>query len=192
MSLSIEEETSITRLISLHPTCLRSRLQQKLIASPLPFYTVELYTLLASLARCLTLTLTLTLKRAQRASTIGVKLVSSTSQSTPMSECMAHYGKMFNSSIPLSHNGSSQSSDCFSTTSHQHTTASSSTFEPSPFSFPPDEATLLSSGLLDQISLENIKSQLKRMSSTASCGNDGITVIMLRTLLDTTFPEHLF
>ena len=61
MSLSIEDETSIPRLISLHPTCLRSRLQQTLISSFLPFYTVELYTLLATLARCLTLTLTLTL-----------------------------------------------------------------------------------------------------------------------------------
>ena len=67
------------------------------------------------------------LKRAQRASTIGVNLVSSTSQSTPMSECMAPYSKMFNSSIPLSHNGSRQSSDSFSNTSHQHMIASSST-----------------------------------------------------------------
>ena len=42
MTLSIEDETSISRLISLHLTCLRSRLQQKLISSLLSFYTVEL------------------------------------------------------------------------------------------------------------------------------------------------------
>ena len=131
------------------------------------------------------------LKRAQRASIIGVNLVSSTRQSTPMSECIAHYSKMFNSPIELSHHRSSKSSASCSTSGYQHPTTSSSSFEPSPFSVPPDEATLLASGLLDQISIENIKSQLKRMSTTASCGNDGITVIMLRTLLDTTFPEHL-
>ena len=48
MSLSIEDETSIPRLISLHPTCLRSRLQQTLISSLLPFYRVEPCTSLRS------------------------------------------------------------------------------------------------------------------------------------------------
>ena len=55
-----------------------------------------------------------------------------------------------------------------------------------------NDKSLLDSGLVPQISPANIKFQLGRMSTTTSCDNDGITVIMLRTLLDTSFIEHLF
>ena len=55
-----------------------------------------------------------------------------------------------------------------------------------------DDKSILDSGHMSQISPANIKFQLGRMSTTASCSNDSITVIMLRTLLDTSFIEHLF
>jgi len=50
---------------------------------------------------------------------------------------------------------------------------------------------VLASGLLDTVTTDKIKFQLGRMSSTSSCGSDGIAVIMLRQLLATTFPQHL-
>ena len=39
------------------------------------------------------------LKCAQRASTVGINMVSSSDKSTPMSECIDHYTKMFHSPI---------------------------------------------------------------------------------------------
>jgi len=57
---------------------------------------------------------------------------------------------------------------------------------------PRDERTLPDSGLLARISSEKFQCQLGLMSSTASCGTDGITVMMPRTLLDTSCTEHLF
>jgi len=50
---------------------------------------------------------------------------------------------------------------------------------------------VLASGLLDTVISDKIKFQLGRMSSTSSCGSDGIPVIMLCHLLQTTFPQHL-
>jgi len=55
-----------------------------------------------------------------------------------------------------------------------------------------NENILVASRLLDQISTEKIRLQLDRMSTTTACGIDGITVIMLRHLLDTTFTHHLY
>ena len=132
------------------------------------------------------------LKRAQRASTLGVNLVSSTEQSTPMQECIEHYSKLFNSAIQLLNTHSDRSSSTVSNSSKDYPTPSFTTVEPTSFLSPPDETTLLESGLLDLISSEKIKSQLARMSTSASCGNDGITVVMLRPLLDTSFTQHLF
>jgi len=55
-----------------------------------------------------------------------------------------------------------------------------------------DENILVASRLLDQISTEKIRMQLERMSTTTACGTHGITVIMLRHLLDTTFTHYLY
>jgi len=43
------------------------------------------------------------LKRTQRSSSVGVQLVSSTSMSTPMEECVNHYSKVFNGILGHSH-----------------------------------------------------------------------------------------
>jgi len=136
------------------------------------------------------------LKRAQRASMVGQQMVSSTGQSTPMEECIEHYSKMFNSSasssIPsagpfrytLNNLGFSHPQPPFLTSSSSRIPALQSS-EPFP------ESTFLASGLLAHISIDKIKVQLGRMSSTASSSTDSITVIMLRYLLETTFPTHL-
>jgi len=54
-----------------------------------------------------------------------------------------------------------------------------------------DEATVLASGLLDTVTTDKITFKLSRMSSTSSCDSDGITVIMLRHLPETPFPQQL-
>jgi len=55
----------------------------------------------------------------------------------------------------------------------------------------PDEITLHESGLMALISIDKIKFQVCQMCTTSACGNDGITVIMLLHLLETSFTEHL-
>ena len=132
------------------------------------------------------------LKRAQRASTVGVNLVSSTDQSTSMHECIKHYSKMLNSPTPLSNMDSDKHISSSSHSARLHEPTAFTRVDRTPLVDPPDERTLLDPGLLDRISSEKIKSQLGLVSSTASCGTDGITVMMLRTLLDTSFTQHLF
>ena len=136
------------------------------------------------------------LKRAQRASTACLQLISSTPQSTPMQECIDHYSKIFNltDSGSPAQPGLSRAPLTEIDSSPPPPSPASPVIQPapSPQSFqPPDESNLLASGLLDHISIDKIKIQLGRMSSSASCGSDGITVIMLRHLLITTFPKHL-
>ena len=53
------------------------------------------------------------------------------------------------------------------------------------------EQHIVSSGLADMISPGGIKSKIRQISSSSSGGSDGITVIMLRHLLDTSFPDYL-
>jgi len=48
----------------------------------------------------------------------------------------------------------------------------------------PDKITLHESRLIDIISNDKIKFQVRQMSTTSTCGNDGITVIMLWYLLE--------
>ena len=133
------------------------------------------------------------LKHTQRASTVGVHMVSSTINSTPMEECIAHYTKMFNFPIPSSQLQSTQpaSSVMDSESESQRILVSNITHDKNSLFAPIDESTLLTSQLLDRISPDNIKLQLARMSTTTSCGNDGISVIILRHLKDTTFIKHL-
>jgi len=130
-------------------------------------------------------------KRAQRTSTTGLKMVSATSTLTPMAECIDHYSTIFNTSDQISN---------FQGIRPDHTPDSPSHSLNTPFSsilpnIPPcptfDEATLLGSGLLDTVTTDKMKFQLARMSSTSSCCSDGIPVIILRHLLETTFPQHL-
>jgi len=130
-------------------------------------------------------------KRAQRTSTTGLKMVSATSTLTPMAECIDHYSTIFNTSDQISN---------FQGIRPDHTPDSPSHSLNTPFSsilpnIPPcptfDEATLLGSALLDTVTTDKMKFQLARMSSTSSCCSDGITVIILRHLLETTFPQHL-
>ena len=108
-----------------------------------------------------------------------------------MVESIEYHSKMFNFPMSFSNNSSRQHGSSVSDAGHHSV----------PFSFgsvngrsefcTPDEATLLDSGLLARISPETIKFQLARMSTTSSCGNDGIFVIMLRSLVNTSFIEHL-
>jgi len=136
------------------------------------------------------------LKRAQRASAVAQQMVSSTGQSTPMEECIEHYSKMFNSSASASipsagPSGYTLNNLCFSPPQPPALPSCSSRIPALQSSEPFPESTLLASGLLAHISIDKILVQLGRMSSTASCGTDGITVIMLRHLLETSFPKHL-
>ena len=131
-------------------------------------------------------------KRTQRASTVGVNLVSSTDQSTPIHECIKHYSKMLNSPTLLTNMDSDKLISFSSHSARLYEPSAFSRVDRTPLLDPPDERMLLDSGLLDRISPEKIKYQLGLMSSTASSGTDGITVMMLRTLLDTSFTQHLF
>jgi len=136
------------------------------------------------------------LKCAQQASVVAQPMVSSTGQSTPMEECIEHYSKIFNSSASSSIPSAGPSrytlnNLCFSPPHPPALTSCSSRIPALQSSEPFPELTLLASGLLAYISIDKIKVQLGRMSSTASCGTDGITVIMLRHLVETSFPKLL-
>jgi len=136
------------------------------------------------------------LKRAQRASVVGQHMVSSTGQSTLMEECIEHYSKMFNSSASSSIPSAGPSRYTlnnlgFSPPDPPSLPSFSSRIPALQCSEPFPESTLLASRLLAHISIDKIKVQLGHMCSTASCGTDGITVIMLRHLLETSFPKHL-
>jgi len=130
-------------------------------------------------------------KRAQRTSTTDLKMVSATSTSTPMAECIDHYSTIFNPSDHLPNLQGRRPNHRPDSSSHSLNTPLSSILP----NIPPcpifDEATVLASGLLDTVTTDKIKFQLGRMSSTSSSGSDGITVIMLCHLLATTFPQHL-
>jgi len=130
-------------------------------------------------------------KRAQRKSTTGLQMVSATSTSTPMAECIDHYSTMFDTRDHIPNFAAIRPDNTRDSPSHSLNTPLSSKQPNIPPCSTFDEATLLGSGLLDTITTDKIKFQLGRMSSTSSCGNDGITVIMLRHLLETTFPQHL-
>jgi len=136
------------------------------------------------------------LKRAQRASVVGQQMVSATGQSTPIEECIEHFSKMFNSaaSSAIPSPGPSRYypfNNLGFSPPQPSSLPSSSSISALQSSEPFPESTLLASGLLAHISIDKIKVQLGRMSFTASCGTDGITVIMLRYLLETSFPKHL-
>jgi len=133
------------------------------------------------------------LKRAQGASSIAVHLVSSTDQSTPMEECIKHYTTMFNPLIPSSnHTFYSPTSFTVPASEPLLSIPKVPSINAIPLFSSLNETTLLDPGLLDQISPDKIKFQLSRMSTTSSCSTDGITVIMLRYLQDTSFTEHLY
>jgi len=110
-----------------------------------------------------------------------------------MEECIKHYTTMFHPLIPTS-NRTFYSPTSFTVPPSEPVLSISKV--PSIHAVPllslPDETTLLDSGLLDQISPDKIKFQLSRMSTSSSSGTDGITVIMLRYLQDTSFTEHLY
>ena len=91
------------------------------------------------------------LKRAQRASTIGVHMVSSTIYSTPMEECIAHYTKMFNFTIPASQLQSTQSASSVLESESQGIPISHITHDQNSILASIDESTLLASQLLDRI-----------------------------------------
>jgi len=131
------------------------------------------------------------LKRAQRASTMGVNLVCSKEHSTPMDECIDHYSKMFNPSSSFCNNQSRASCYQDDYSGAESLRPTTSTMTPSSLYAIPDEITLNESGLIALISIDKIKFQVCQMSTTSACGNDGITVIMLRHLLETSFTEHL-
>jgi len=131
------------------------------------------------------------IKRTQHSSSVGVQLVSSTSMSTPMEECVNHYSKVFNGILAHSH--PLYKFHLLTDLPFLSTVQSSPSrvSEDSSIPFLYDENILVASRLLDQISTEKLCSQLDRMSTTTACGIDGITVIMLRHLLDTPFTDHL-
>jgi len=130
-------------------------------------------------------------KRAQRTSAIGLKMVSATSTSTPMAESIDHYSTIFDTSDHNPNFQAIRTDHTPNSPSHSRNTYVSSILPNIPSCPTFDEVTVLASGLLDTVTTDKIKFQLGRMSSTSSCGSDGITVIMLRHLLETTFPQHL-
>jgi len=130
-------------------------------------------------------------KRAQRTSTTGLQMVSATSMSTPMAESIDHYSTIFNTSDDIPNFQATRPDNTPDSPSHSLNTPLSSQIPNIPPCPKFDKTTLLGSGLLDTVTTDKIKFQLGRRSSTSSCGNDGITVIMLRYLLETTFPQHL-
>ena len=131
------------------------------------------------------------LKRTQRSTSVGVQLVSSTSMLTLMEECVNHYSKVFNGI--LTHPHPLYKFQLLTNLPFLFTLQSSPSMlsDDSPIPFLYNENVLLASHVLDQISTEKVLLQLDRMSTTTACGIDGITIIMLRHLLDTTFTEHL-
>jgi len=130
-------------------------------------------------------------KRAQRTSTTGLKMDSATSTSTPMAECIDHYCTIFDTSDHIPNFQAIRPDHTPNSPSHSQNTSVSFILPNIPRCPTFDEATVLASGLLDTVTTDKIKFQLSRMSSTSSCGSDGITVIMLRHLLETTFSQHL-
>jgi len=130
-------------------------------------------------------------KRAQRTSTTGLKMVSVTSMSTPMTECIEHYSTIFNTRDHIRYFQAIQPDETPDSPSYSLNTPLSSIVPNISLRPTFDEATMLASGLLDTVTTDKIKFQLGRMSSTSSCGSDRITVIMLRHLLETIFPQHL-
>jgi len=132
------------------------------------------------------------LKRAQRAAIALTPLISSSSHQTPIQECINYYQDIFHH---VRNDPANQRHSTFDLSSSTIVTPESDPIFPSDInhSFPhlPDEETVLSSGLLTMLSPKRIKQKIEKMSSTSSCGSDGITVIMLRHLVDTTFPQVL-
>jgi len=131
------------------------------------------------------------LKRAQHAATAMMPLTSASPSATPLQECINHYQNIFNlhsqvMDIPTT----STNSSCY--------TSPLSSRNPTSNQYPDnltgsrfDEHSLLSSWLGDMISPERIKLKIGQMSSSSSGGSDCITLIMLRHLLDTSFPQYL-
>jgi len=131
------------------------------------------------------------LKRAQRTSTKSGSLVSSSSQLTPMEECVQHYTNLFNRELPLDESHANPTMGQPPISIHHGQSSPSSKVDSGTQLPPITETSLLESGFLDNFTTDKIKVQLQRMSTTSSSGSDGITVIMLRHLLDTSFTEHL-
>src|SRR5207237_10348538 len=131
------------------------------------------------------------LRPAQLAASAIRPLISASANETPISECVDHCSNIFNNTSTIkppqprrenlniwaSSSSSSSSEDSPSPSPSQQTYAT-----------PPDETTLLASGLADRISVDKIRLHIQQMSTSTSPGNDGITVSMLQHLLDTTFP----
>jgi len=108
-----------------------------------------------------------------------------------MAECIDHYSTIFNTSDYIPNFQAIQPDNTPDSPSHSLNTPLSSKLPNIPPCPTFDETTLLGSGLLDTVTTNKIKFQLGRISSTSSCGSDGITVIMLRHLQETTFAQHL-
>ena len=110
-----------------------------------------------------------------------------------MDECNKHYTTMFNPLIQSS-NRTFYSPTSFTVPASEPLLSIQKvpSINAVPLLSSLDETTLLDSGLLDQISPDKIKFQPSRMSTTSSSGTDGITVIMLRYLQDTSFTEHIY
>jgi len=133
------------------------------------------------------------MKRALRASSTNTPVISSTPACTPIQECTQHYSSIF---CPDDDQAGHQHRlqlrrDPYHTPSPLNR-APQPPPPPPPHNLPdPTDQDLLASGLLDVISLDTIKLQIQKMSTTTSPGLDGIHVQMLRHLIDTSLPAEL-
>ncbi|KAG0122047.1 hypothetical protein HOY82DRAFT_620037, partial [Tuber indicum] len=129
------------------------------------------------------------MKRALRASSSNSPIISTGHSSTPMEECVTHYKKLF--CIPDGEidgrSGIYGGRDPYHTPSSWSNTSLSS----SPRDIKVEEEELIASGLSDKITEERIKAQILKIDTTTSPGRDGIHVLMLRHLLDTSLLAEL-
>ena len=109
-----------------------------------------------------------------------------------MEECIEHYFQILNSVAPITNSPFSPIQLVQSTIFPDHNSPHPPWSTTTPLSEPFHETTVLASGLRDTISRDKIQLQLTRMSTTSSCGSDGITVVILRQPHDPTFPDHLY
>jgi len=93
-----------------------------------------------------------------------------------MAKCIDHYSTIFNTSDYIPNFRAIRPDHTPNSRCHSLNTPLSSILPNIPSCPTFDEGSLLGSGLLDTVTTDKIKVQLGRMSSTSSCGSDGITI----------------